>query len=178
MEHWQGSPYGELLRFCDHTTFQQVVKVSKPYTIKESEGKVYKGQQEKLKASWEKAVSLHRKMTNQRITLAGIRSASPCLMLSVEDVPGMLSEFWMTGVAIQDKALLANAKLLNSIFGAASRNLVVDQRTNPLLGFHLATGYAPLKDNTSLKPVKSKSSFTKANANAALEEFRAWGECF
>jgi hypothetical protein len=173
MEGWHKSRYGNLLRFCDTTTFHRVVRLWAYYTLSPSHGGAYQEQQKQLKAGFKKAQDLYKEMVGDGIFLSGVRSAIPCSMLALKDIPNFLSDYWKTGAAIANKRLLTESKYLNPMFGELHQTLTLHYGTCPFLGFHLAAGYAPLAKDSPLQPVPSKISGLNSAAQGVMSEFHA-----
>jgi hypothetical protein len=71
MDDWHNGPYGKLIRFCNSTTFREVAKLWKFYSIDTSDAEEYKQQQSLLKDQWQKAQGFQQEKIGQGAVLDG-----------------------------------------------------------------------------------------------------------
>jgi len=109
--------------------------------------------------------------------LPGIRSAAPAGIRAIIDAPKLEQHFWDHGTTDEKLAGVSKVDHINPMFVTDSSTL--HYGTDPLLGFHLATAYSPLKKESPLQ----SASIRKRNlpfkvVEAARVQFEAWGKAF
>ena len=178
VEEWHGGKYGKLVRFGDSGTFTNVQRVWEFYSLLPSDGHAFQKQQQILRLRMRKAQEIQKKVVGQKTILTGLRSAAPCSISGIEDIPRMYQHYWETMTTALTTQTDMSKKQLNPMFGTLHDNLILHYGTEPFLGFHLATAYAPLSQNSPLKHQFAESPKLRNVLSAALTQFRAWAEAF
>jgi hypothetical protein len=80
--------------------------------------------------------------------LSEMRSAAPAGIRATADAQKLAQHFWDHGTTDEKRAGVTNADHINPMFVTESSTL--HYGTDPLLGFHLATAYSPLKRESPL----------------------------
>ncbi|RFU80772.1 mynd finger family [Trichoderma arundinaceum] len=103
--------------------------------------------------------------------LAGLRSAAPLALASKFALPQNFQHYWNGGVVMAPEK---DAKVPNPMLtGVLSEWDHLHYDSDPILGFHLATAFADLRDNSPLKPDEVEDDKYKVAA-AAKVQFSAW----
>ncbi|XPT04655.1 hypothetical protein M3J09_013731 [Ascochyta lentis] len=181
LETWSKSSYASLVRFCDDTTFQAVVKIWKLYAIGPSSAKEYKATQALLKDQWKAAQRHQSDKVADGVVLDGLRAAAPMVSEAFTDVGKQYRAFWSTGTCLDDKKLNSKFTVANPLFGCLRNNLILHYGMSPLTGFHLAPAYTQLAVGSPLMPTVAKElwpSSVSSSLQAALEQFSAWCNAF
>ncbi|GJN82602.1 hypothetical protein PLIIFM63780_006144 [Purpureocillium lilacinum] len=170
LEAWKKGPYHKILRFCDSDTLDDVRRVC----------------QRVLKASRSRNEAAHRKsfakclQTTKGLfnraagaggqSVSGLRSASPLSLMAVDSVSKASIQYAKDGtVTPRPKSV----DVPNPMFaGLVSETEILHYGTDPVLGYHLATAFAPLAKNSPLRPEGADNSFKAAAA--AKAQFREW----
>ncbi|KAF2469196.1 uncharacterized protein BDR25DRAFT_230166 [Lindgomyces ingoldianus] len=181
IESWNSGPYGDSIRFCDTTTFANVVKLWKFYAIESADKEKYTEQQGILKSQW-KAAQQHKECAlGKGLILDSLSTFTPLCEKVIATTLNQRKKYWENGTTLEDKGTLRNTTLLNPMFACLQDGLMFHYGTNPLLGFHLATAHAPLSNKSPLAPLGSDHVDAKpftATAKAALGQFSAWCHAF
>lgn len=183
MKEWHGSTYGDVIRFCDSSTFEKVVRLWNFYTIRSSQGQAFREQQQTLRTSFERAEADRNKNLKDRDLATAHVSAIPCAVIMAHDIQvekfgNLHSEYWRTGVAFRDKQIVAESQHLNPLFGSLSSTRTLYYGFDPFHGFHLATAYAPIVKDSPLRPGPLYFKNLSEAARAAMTEFHAWSQAF
>lgn len=106
--------------------------------------------------------------------LTGMRSAAPLAVQSYKVLPQAFEQYWNEGTVTprKDDELWPNPMIASLL----SDSKVLHYGTDPVLGFHLATAFAPLAANSPLGPGASESAFEPAAA--AQKQFTEWISAF
>jgi hypothetical protein len=113
------------------------------------------------------------------IVLTGFRSAAPVSLRSLGDLPELHEHYWDHGLTNQDPGVLSRAKHANPMFASLITDIfTLHYGTDPLLGFHLATAYAPLTPESPLSLKQSTGSRLNRVVEAAQLQFREWAISF
>lgn len=173
MTSWHSSEHGHVLRMCDQETLAKV------RGIWESYGSL--GMSEVEKANRDKRFESGIKRAKDRqsdcmgagLNFTGYRSAAPVSVKSLKDLPELFEHFWTHGVTDKDHNTLCKSKIPNPMFaGSLEDTFILHYGTDPLVGFHLATAYAPLIAKSSFeRPQKTRLHKVVA---AARQEFQEW----
>ncbi|KAJ6440973.1 MYND finger family protein [Purpureocillium lavendulum] len=170
LEAWKNGPYSTTLRLCDKDTLDDVRRVCQ---------RVLDAARSRGEAGHRKFYSKCLKTTKDlrdRSTgggghmITGLRSAAP-LSLTATDSISRASIQYATDGTVTSKP--DGVDLPNPMFaGLLSDTEILHYGTDPVLGYHLATAYAPLTKNSPLKPDVVDPSFKAAAA--AKTQFREW----
>jgi MYND finger len=175
---WHESKYGCMLRFANSNTFAQIREMWEFYSLQPSNGQAFKHQQNELQAGLHRAKELRKKLVGdgkETRVLSGLRSTAPCSMGALADLPRMHQQYWQNGLSTET---LGSRQYTNPMFGALSRKTILHYGTDPILGYHLATAYAPLTQDCPLKPPVTGISGIQKLLGAAQRQFRNWAESF
>ena len=102
-------------------------------------------------------------------SLNGIRAAAPTGICAIQDAPKLTRHYWEYGSTDKDGLHLRKPEHVNPMFVTDISTLYYG--TDPLLGFHLATAYAPL---TKESPLRGRDKTPFKLVEVARREFRAW----
>lgn len=96
-------------------------------------------------------------------------------------MPQLNNEFWDSGVTTKDPQARSKAKHPNPMFSASPYSTsTIHYGTEPILGFHTATAYAPLQQNSPLHPGTGHllDKHTHKTIQAAQVQFGQWSKSF
>ena len=178
VEEWHDGVYGRLLRFGNSSTFFAVRRLWESYATEPKKTRAFNA-----KHGLEKARTVQKVVMGDGFSLSGVRSAAPCSSLALEDIPRTYKTYWKDGTTtimktkIEGRAV-AQTKRDNPLIGVSKERLTLHYGTDPLLGYHLATGYAALSDRSPLKPSVTASKDVDRAAKAAITQFRVYGQVF
>lgn len=174
LEVWKTSRYGKTVQFCDEATLADVREVWKSYCILNGTEQDQDHEKQRLKRSMDKARLYKKtKVGDGTIITTATRSAAPLGSNGFRDSAAFAAHFWQ--LPRTEKSMIENPTLALDVDDSA----VLHYGTDPLLGFHLATGYAALTIDSPLrsKSAKGQSSHEKV-LGAAKAEFAAWCKVF
>ncbi|KAF5003026.1 hypothetical protein FDECE_10409 [Fusarium decemcellulare] len=170
LQDWNSSIYGRAIRFCDADTLLDVrrvwFRIKKAAALCQSDRSL-----ETLQETVQPSRDCREEMLGQGgINVTAMRSAAP---LSLQAGPKMFElsqQYWKEGTVTPRQA---EDKAPNPLLaGLLSENELLHYGTDPILGFHLATAYAPLSEASPLKPQDPKEGFQAAAA--ARTQFSEW----
>jgi hypothetical protein len=154
IQSWHDSKYGRFLRFCDQGTFARVRNIWSFYSTSGPTGSEKADYNERFKLGIQKAVNAKKWFLGSGPVITGVRSAAPVGLQSMQDVPELHQHFWDHGITDKDPDILSEAKFPNPMFASqVTDTFTLHYGTDPLLGFHLATAYAPLTPGSPLRPI-------------------------
>ncbi|KAE9992238.1 hypothetical protein EG327_009616 [Venturia inaequalis] len=163
---WKASEYGSLFRFCDTTTFSQVVKIWKGYIT--TDRKAREKFSTKLKSDIGKSADAKISLTGGKaVVLTGFRSASPVAIKAMSDLPKLHADYLKTGTTNG-----SHSKEANPMFDS---NGTLHYSLDPLFGFHLAPAYISL---AATSPLKSSATSAPHVVATARLEFKMWSDAF
>jgi hypothetical protein len=111
--------------------------------------------------------------------LTNLRSAVPAHLNSILHLSQIYEHYWEHGTTDTEPARISRSRHPNPMFASPdNETLSLHYGTDPLLGFHLATAYAPLAPTSPLRPESLESSPLWKLVEAARIEFRAWSNSF
>ena len=144
LQEWHNGKHGKLFRICDNGTLSKLREIISFYASTDSE------YQKKLFDSAQKrAREIHSKQLpdggGSRGNISACRSAAPLLLSAMKDPPESFTSFWKYGIADGGDVSQPDHKFPNPLFiGALHDTSTLHYGTDPVLGFHLASAYAPL----------------------------------
>ncbi|KAK0666788.1 hypothetical protein QBC41DRAFT_366638 [Cercophora samala] len=164
LDAWKTSEYGNVIRFCDKSTLEQVSKVWDFYLDASNRSRV----EAKMKSE---------RLGDSYTCMNGIRSTAPAFYTGFQAILDMHESFRKHGSTDADLATVSQAtKHPNPMLVSPRIAAKLHGGENPLLGFHLATAFVPLDDKSAYaKAYKQKTNLGKAVA-AARTEFSQWSE--
>lgn len=175
MDTWQQSKYGSQLRFCDSATLVDARKMWKFYSTEQKGAEV-----SRLIRRFEVALEKTKSMTADRgansgtYIVTGIRSAIPAHTGALEDLSNLSKHYWKYKSTELNASIRASAKHPNPAFLTLEDEGTLHYGTDPLLGFHLATAYAPLRpDDPLFNQLKGLPQLERVVAVARME-FYEW----
>ena len=173
---WHESKYGKLTKVCDHGSLEKVREMWGFYGI-ERKGKELSSFKEHHEACIWKS-NQHKARLGIGINLTGFRSSSPAHLHSIDNLDALHKHYWEYGSTDLDQSTLSLAVHANPMFMSLDDNVVLHYGTDPLLGFHLATAYAPLTPTSPL--FRSSPGLTPLEnvVEAAKTEFHSWATSF
>ena len=182
-EDWIRSPYGPKLQFCDKKTFEQATGLWLGYTSRHLswEEKVKREKQYRRCIDREEVGRIE--VNVEPITTSSIRSAAP-IGTEVSNYFSTIHEhFWDCGTvdhSDQDNSVNAHQHPHpNPTFTSiSSLPPMLYRGVDPLLGYPLATAFAPLTSNSPLCPQRQPVSPTRAIVDTAQLQFREWSKSF
>jgi hypothetical protein len=159
LDDWNKGPYGRLLRFCDTTTFANVVKLWQLYALEKSNGKAYTEAQAMLNGQWKVAKQFKEsKIIGQGTLMDGLLSSAPLLAEGYKDVTKLYQVYWQSGTCLEDKKALKGLTIANPMFACSRSGLMLHYGLNPISGFHLAPLVARLSTDSPLASTQSESA--------------------
>ncbi|KAK6065235.1 hypothetical protein SCUP234_12650 [Seiridium cupressi] len=177
LQDWQNSEYGKFIKFCDTDSMVKVRGLWKFYRSIMDDAELAN-----LESRLRTAKGF-RGTERENLNITSLRSASPVFIDAVQDLPDLHNHYWEHGSTDTDPKVLASAKHLNPMFVLAHPDYVLHYGTDPLLGFHLATAYVPLAENSKAGVQSSPTSLRGQRSrqyvvDTARAEFSIWAESF
>ncbi|KAK5010551.1 hypothetical protein LTR28_009200 [Elasticomyces elasticus] len=179
IQSWQSSAYGRVFRFSDHEILKMLRSVWHSYCVSDLTKDEKAKHDRYIKLGIQKAKDMKRYFIDAGPVFTGIRSAAPISVRAVEDLPRSHQYFWDHGITDEGLSGTAEAKHCNPMFASlATSSSTLHYDTDPLLGFHLATAYAPLAAESPLRPRRLSTSRSQRLVEAARIQFQAWVTSF
>ena len=179
IDSWHQSEYGTVLRICDGRSLARIRKAWNSYNTTRMSKEHFKSYEEHLKSKLQRAKDTKEARTGSAIVLTGFRSTAPVGLLALEDLPQLHRAFWETGTTDESNDSLCTTLCANPMFATSAKNTSsLHYGTDPLLGFHLATAYAPLLPESPLKANLFDIPGLRKVVEAAKVQFRAWSRSF
>ncbi|KAF2793232.1 hypothetical protein K505DRAFT_417911 [Melanomma pulvis-pyrius CBS 109.77] len=170
MQSWTNGKYGQQFRFCDEGTLSKVRNIWYTYRIVNFKGKEREQHLQRSTAAMQRATSSREyRMSDASFPLNGIRAAAPAGICAAQDAPELARHYWEHGSTDKDGLYLRKPENINPTFVTDTSTL--HYGTDPLLGFHLATAYAPL---TKESPLRGRDKGRFKLVEVARQQFRAW----
>ncbi|QUC17142.1 uncharacterized protein UV8b_01383 [Ustilaginoidea virens] len=174
LQRWSTGPYGQIVRLCDEHSLEDARHVCQRI-LDGAQNRQNDSHARRFKSNLERATEARRILYKSDFTnLTGMRSAAPVSLHSMEDIAEASKTYWKCGMVSPDSK---PGSVPNPMFaGLLSRNEVYHYGSDPVLGYHLATAFAPLTENSPLR-VPDQKSATKVAA-AAKSQFYEWVAAF
>ncbi|UPK89459.1 hypothetical protein LCI18_000394 [Fusarium solani-melongenae] len=174
LEDWNKNIYGRAIKFCDADTLRDARRawvVIKDAAEKCHAGTYWKAFEENVQPSRDCRDGM---LGEQGINITAMRSAAPLSLQAGPKLWEMSQQYWKDGT-VTPKGADENTPnpLLASLL---SEDQLLHYGTDPILGFHLATGYAPLTESSPLKPQNPVEGFPATAA--ARTQFNEWIAAF
>ena len=176
LQIWHESKYGKIIRMYDHGSLERVREMWSFYEI-ERKGKELSSFKEHHEACTRKS-NLYKAQLGIGINLTGFRSSSPAHLHSIDNLDALHKHYWEYGSMHLDQSNPSLAVHVNPMFISLDDNVVLHYGTDPLLGFHLATAYAPLASASPLFRSSAGLNPLENVVEAAKTEFRSWATSF
>ncbi|KAF4512046.1 hypothetical protein G6O67_001231 [Ophiocordyceps sinensis] len=175
IEDWRDGPYGSTLNFCDRDTLDDVRRVCRDIIdgAKKCGNKAF---QDAFTHHSKVATELRTRQIGKGSNLSAMRSAAPISisMSATKELPKANTFYWEHGTVTPSKL---TDPVPNPMFAAlVSEHGILHYGTDPILGYHLATAFAPLSAHSPLKPKNPVPGFRAAAA--AMAQFREWIAAF
>ncbi|KAJ4254962.1 hypothetical protein NW762_009764 [Fusarium torreyae] len=174
LDDWNNSSYGQSIRFCDVDTLSDVRRV---WTcIKNA---VDKFRADGSMKTFEQNVQPSRQCREHILGRGGanitaMRSAAPLSLQAGPKLCEQSDQYWKEGTVTSRQA---KDKIPNPLLASLlSENDLLHYGSDPILGFHLATAYAPLIDGSPLEPKNPVQEFVATAA--AKTQFNEWIDAF
>jgi hypothetical protein len=163
IETWNQSQYASFLRVCDLCTLADLRRHWDLYAAYVDSPDLKKRHLEQVDLAAKE--TLHK--YSNLVHLGATRSAGYYWLNAFKTMPPSFSHFWRTGTTFTDSQEIQDAKLLNPTFlySTDGEGFVVDQESDPMSTFHLATAFKEAKE----EPVPLDAVFDCAKA-----QFKAW----
>ena len=167
VETWNQSQYAGFLRMCDTRTLSELRHHWDLYIACADSPESRKRQSKQADVAIKEMLDKY----SNPIHLGVTRSAGYYWLNAFKKMPASFSHFWSTGTTFTDSQEIENATLLNPtfIYSSHGEGFVVDQETDPMSTFHLATAFRDVKE----EPVPLDAVFDCAKA-----QFKAWCAAF
>ncbi|KAI1379949.1 hypothetical protein F4677DRAFT_408098 [Hypoxylon crocopeplum] len=178
IDAWTQSDYGRQFRLCDSAT---LIDIRKMWMLYSSEPKG--AELSRFRRRFESALQRSKDHRQDRfggnsVTVTGFRAASPAYITALGDLDSLHKHYWKHGSTELKKVIREKAKHPNPMFLTLEDEATFHYSSDPLLGFHLATAYAPLSPNSpSAIPNGGMSQLERVVATARAE-FREWVTSF
>lgn len=179
MRAWYSTTYGHILRFCDSSTFTRVRALWKSYGMQDLEKEERSAFNRALEANIQRAKAVKAYYVGDGHVATGTRSAAP---IGIEFTPiahQAYQHYWDHGSTSLEPSVLKKTVHPNPLFAYNGSDVsTLHYGTDPLLGFHLATAFAPLANGSPLAPGMSDKSPFGNVVEAARLQFQAWCKSF
>jgi hypothetical protein len=180
MEAWHETSYGRKLRFCDLATFNRVRTLWKSYSMQDLNENSRVAFGCLLEASIKRAKETQKYYVRGKhaYVTTGLRSAAPAGVAFAEDAHKSYQHYWKYGSTSHDPETLSKTSLPNPLFALHTIGApTLHYGTDPLLGFHLATAFTPVKYTLSGSGPRTRTSLLRV-VEAAQLQFREWCDAF
>ena len=170
LQSWSDSKYGKTLKFCDVDTLRDVRRVCQMVAACAGNGCSRDRRDEFTESLNTTRAFFDNDADIAGVTMLGMRSTAPLSLRSKMDLPDAHRQYWKDGtVTPKGKGVDIPNPMFSSL---VSETGLLHYGTDPVLGYHLATAYAPLVANSPLKPTDEKGPFKVASA--AQAQFAEW----
>ncbi|TPX18253.1 uncharacterized protein E0L32_002762 [Thyridium curvatum] len=165
---WHNSTYGGAIRFCDEATFDDFRAILDKYSSEDEAA-----QRSGIESSLRVAQALFKeKFGGNPHNVTSMRSAAPLGLKAGQDLGQVYDHYWKTGLTGQPIAGVAHP---NPLFASSvTQEISLHYGTDPVLGYQLATAFAPLAERSPLRPDSLDSSEQFKTFKAAKVQFDQW----
>ncbi|KAF4442119.1 hypothetical protein F53441_11822 [Fusarium austroafricanum] len=174
LDDWNASTYGKSIRFCDADSLSDTRRVW--MSIKAAASKCHSDRSmETLQQNIQPSKDCREEMLGRGgVNITAMRSAAPLSFQAGPKLCDMSEQYWKDGTVTprQPKDKLPNPLLASLL----SENDLLHYASDPILGFHLATAYAPLLEGSPLEPKNVVQDFVAPTA--AKTQFNEWTAAF
>lgn len=172
LDTWHSSRYAQYLRVCTIHTLSELHRYWCLYVQTEQFSK-----KEKKRFKDAFAASAKAKVRQKGVVTTASRSAGPLWFEAIAVVSDLFDRYWDTGVTTLDPKEIAEASCVNPTFAYAMSGEAFPMHygTDPLLSYHLARAFVPLKSGPT-----DGHGFTKNHDlyRAIKEQFHQWCKSF
>ncbi|OAP54571.1 hypothetical protein AYL99_11019 [Fonsecaea erecta] len=171
---WHGGQYGQQFRFCDERTLTKVRNIWDTYRFTRLNRDDRERFLERSKAAMQRAMeSRAYHLGETSFVISGLRSAAPAGIGAIHDAPKLHQHFWNHGSTSREGKDPRRTDTLNPMF--VTDRSTLHYGTDPLLGFHLATAYTPLTEQSPFhSEAMTQDSSCFRVVEAAQLQFRSW----
>ncbi|KAK2593750.1 hypothetical protein QQS21_008568 [Conoideocrella luteorostrata] len=174
LQAWKDGSYGTVIKFCDEHSLNDVRGVCRRIldgAELRNTSTYAKRFKENLQTKNQVSERLHGKNAS---TFTGMRSAGPVSLKSPKDMIKAFQTYGEHGTVTPDvgKSLVPNPMFASLV----SPNEVLHYGSDPILGYHLATAFAPLSENSPLRIADDIKDYR--TAAAAKTQFFEWVAAF
>jgi hypothetical protein len=132
-----------------------------------------------LEANIQRARDVKEHYVGKGFVTTGTRSAAPLGVAYAKITHEMYHHYWRYGSTDQEPVTLEKTNLPNPLFAYhTTGSFTLHYGTDPHLGFHLATAFAPLEKDPTITCEASKPSVHAQVVEEARSQFRAWCNAF
>ncbi|KAF2816886.1 uncharacterized protein BDZ99DRAFT_513155 [Mytilinidion resinicola] len=158
---WHNSEHGRTLKFCDTNTFGSA------------------DQKKRFKEGLSRAADLYGAVKGKGLNTTAVRSAGPLNIQALGEVPQLHTDFWKFGITTKDNKAITASTHPNPTFSSTAFNkATIHYGTDPIIGFHLATAFAPLTNMSPIRPSTDGMPRTHKAVRSAKTEFYSWIQAF
>ncbi|KAI5924188.1 hypothetical protein F4810DRAFT_666124 [Camillea tinctor] len=176
-ETWAQSRYGSQFKMCDTATLSEVRKMWDAYKANPVGRSEIKALRDRLDAIVHKS----REYKNDNpldLTRINIRAASPAHIAATNDLPKLHNHYWQYGSTTMSAEGREREKFPNPTMMTLEDDAILHYNTDPLLGFHLAPAYAPLRPDNPLRHQIIGLPPQERLVAVARYEFREWVQSY
>jgi hypothetical protein len=174
---WQQSQYGRLIRTCDRVSMERIRDMWHFYGERR-EGDVLRRFRKKLDNGLRSAQKVQRSVVGGVNVITGIRAAAPACLDAIRDVSKLYKNYWTFGITETDRSARSLAVYSNPMFAHKDGNMLLHYGTDPLLGFHIGSCYAPIDQRSPYSRSSSQKPELHEIVKAAKTEFGTWIKSF
>lgn len=179
LENWNAGQYGRAIRFCGQRTLSKVKSVWTGYSIKHLSPHEKLDRQNRYQRMIDKARAAKKEMMGGAISMSGLRSTAPAGVQAWQDLLTLHNYFWEHGTVNLDEDRNRKPEHPNpALTSSPNQSLTLHYGLDPLLGFPLATAYAPLTSQSPLFSRHRQTSSVKAVVETARQLFGDWSKSF
>ena len=176
LRDWNNTKHGRCFRFCDQASLDKVRQVWMCWVGDEEESKK---QENRFDENMNDILRTKKAELGEGMVLTAYRSAAPLGFQVLGEASELHKHFWKHGTTDQSAEMISKARRINPMFFAMlNTTSKIHYGTDPILGFHLATAFAPCSTQPC-QPSESSTSVKNSKVLAAAKaEFSAWCSAF
>ncbi|QKX64034.1 uncharacterized protein TRUGW13939_11207 [Talaromyces rugulosus] len=181
LEKWNSSNCGRYIRFMDSETLDNCRHMWDIYSTGPGTGTEFLELQSSLRHTIATAQEVQSCYMQNGKSYYGIKAFAPMAEYSPEIMALRYSYYWHRGVTkISDPPSMAPIKgdcvHMNPMFATRRPSLVMHHGTDPYRSMHMSTVFAPLAENSPLKPAMSDD--IDLLYDVAVSQFKEYAEAF
>ncbi|CAG7946889.1 unnamed protein product [Penicillium nalgiovense] len=175
---WQQSQYGRVIRISDHISLERVRDMWRFYGQKR-EGDVLSRFTKHVDDGMRMSQQFQKWVIGEKTTVAtGIRAAAPACMQATLDLRHLYKSYWAFGTTETDEAARSLAVNFNPMFVPKDGNMFLHYGTDPVLGFHISSCYAPIEPTSPHSGSSSEKPELHEIIKCTRTEFGTWTKSF
>ncbi|KAJ9487385.1 hypothetical protein VN97_g5937 [Penicillium thymicola] len=175
---WQQSEYGRVIRMCDRVSLERVRDMWRFYGEKR-EGDVLRHFKKKLDDGMKASQQIQKSVVGDKMSvITGIRAAAPACLQAASALGDLYKDYWAFGTTETDKTARSLAVNPNPMFAPKDGNMFLHYGTDPVLGFHIGSCYAPIKPTSPQSGSSSVTPDLHEIVKTAKTEFSTWTKSF